>query len=164
MLARVCALLCVIALPICAVLWHRSHAHPEQRRFDLTLYKSAWLYLSKGMCAVHVLSMPMKTPSRSRFQATFNHQMIAKKGSLALTSQKRGEYRDTWLVFPMWLPTSLLAAAFTVSMLHGPYRVWSRRRRGCCIACGYSLYGNRGGRCPECGLHESASALPARAK
>lgn len=27
-----------------------------------------------------------------------------------------------------------------------------RRRRGCCVACGYSLLGALGGRCPECGV------------
>jgi len=26
-----------------------------------------------------------------------------------------------------------------------------RRKRGCCLACGYDLRGNGSGRCPECG-------------
>ena len=118
---------------------------------DLTLYKSVWLYLSKGVCAVHILSMPMKTPSRSRFQGSVNHAIIDKRGSFSLSTQKNGAYRDTWLTFPLWLPTLCMAVTFGVSMLYGPFRVYRRKRRGCCLHCGYSLFANRTGRCPECG-------------
>ena len=151
MITRILALFCAIALPISAGLWYRSHSQPSQRRFDLTLYKSVWLYLSDGVCAMNVLSMPNKTPSRSFFRSSFNHKAIATQGRFTLSTKVQGLNRLTWVVFPMWLPTGLLALTLTASMLRGPARVWVRKRRGCCTYCGYSLFGNRTGRCPECG-------------
>jgi len=39
----------------------------------------------------------------------------------------------------------------------GDMRAWSRRRRDCCEACGYSLVGLSPSRCPECGTPAHAA-------
>lgn len=40
-------------------------------------------------------------------------------------------------------------AAF--GLLLRAYLGWRRHRRGLCAVCGYNLFGNESGRCPECG-------------
>jgi hypothetical protein len=45
----------------------------------------------------------------------------------------------------------LFAAYPTIAFIRGPVRRWRRRRRGCCLNCGYDLTGNVSGVCPECG-------------
>ena len=56
---------------------------------------------------------------------------------------------------PRWFPfllCPLFAAYPTLAFVRGPVRRWRRRRRGCCIVCGYNLTGNVSGVCPECGV------------
>jgi hypothetical protein len=151
MIAKVIAIVSLIILPPCLVLWYRSHSSPEQRRWDMTLYKSLWLYMEDGICAVHVLNLPLKTPSRSRFLAEMNPAIIRNKGRLHFSSFKDGPYRHLWLIFPWWLPTTLLLLTLTSAILYGPLRARRRRLKGWCVECGYDLAGNRTGRCPECG-------------
>ena len=40
----------------------------------------------------------------------------------------------------------------TLAFIRGWYRRWRRSHRGLCLACGYDLTGNVGGRCSECGM------------
>jgi hypothetical protein len=52
---------------------------------------------------------------------------------------------------PLWLPLLLLLATPTAAVIRGPIRRCRRRRKGCCVRCGYDLTGNVTGVCPECG-------------
>jgi hypothetical protein len=56
-------------------------------------------------------------------------------------------------VWPGFLLNSLLYAAPWALVLVAPRAVrrWRRRRRGCCMRCGYDLRGLGGAACPECG-------------
>jgi hypothetical protein len=122
-----------------------------QHRFDLTLYKSLRVYLKDGVCGMRLLSLPTKTASRTEFHAPLNYDATPNKRSLMLSSTRKGLYRVTWVVFPLWLTTGLLTIASTAPVVRGPVRQWMRRWRGHCVECGYNLTGNRSGRCPECG-------------
>lgn len=133
------------------LLWYRSHESPEQHRYDVTLYKSLWVYLKDGTCGLRVLSMPTKTASRSEFRASLGYSAMPGQRSFLLSSIRRGPYRITWLVFPLWLSTSFLAFLVMCPVVRGPVRVWWRRWHGLCLECGYNLKFNRSGRCPECG-------------
>lgn len=56
-------------------------------------------------------------------------------------------------------PVYVLVTPFTVllGVLSIPWwRRLRRRRRGCCLACGYDLTGNVSGACPECGAAVAA--------
>jgi hypothetical protein len=55
------------------------------------------------------------------------------------------------MVIPLWMPLVLFAACPTITCIRGPVRRWRRRRKGCCLKCGYDLAGNVSGVCPECG-------------
>lgn len=44
----------------------------------------------------------------------------------------------------------------------GEIRAWSRRRRDCCEACGYSLVGLSPSRCPECGWGHAMAIAPSQ--
>ena len=145
------AILCLLALPVSISLWHKSYAHPVWHRYDVTLYKSLWIYLKDGVCQMHVLSMPTKVASRSEFHTPISYPDLPKNRTLALSSTRQGPYRSTWLVFPFWFPTAGLTFTFGLAAATGPVRKWHRQRTGCCTVCGYSLEGNRSGRCPECG-------------
>ena len=48
-------------------------------------------------------------------------------------------------------------SAYPLIAFHcGPLRQCRRRRRGCCVACGYDLTGNTSGICSECGTEVKA--------
>jgi len=151
MLTKLVAILALVSLPISAALWNRSHVAPRQYRFDVTMYKSLRVYLKDGTCGLRLLSLPTKTAGRSEFRATLDYNARQMREGLVLRSTKRGPYRVTWLVFPFWLTTLALAVGGTTPMAFGPLRQVWRQWRGCCLVCGYNLYGNRSGRCPECG-------------
>lgn len=56
-------------------------------------------------------------------------------------------------------PAFVLLAPFVLllGVLSMPWwRRLRRRRRGCCVACGYDLTGNVSGACPECGADVAA--------
>ena len=60
------------------------------------------------------------------------------------------------LVVPIWMLSLLLAVYPGVAFIRGPLRRYRRRRKGCCIKCGYNLTGNVSGFCPECGARIAA--------
>lgn len=151
MFAKIVAVIAFVTLPLDLSLWHQSHQEPTRYRWDVTLYKSMTVYLRDGVCAVHVLSMPTKTASKSEFRTPVSYNPVPNQASLLLTSTRKGPYVFTWVVFPFWIPTLLALLAVATPIAQGPIRRWSRRRRGCCLVCGYNLRGNRSGRCPECG-------------
>ncbi|MCI0630024.1 MAG: hypothetical protein L0Y44_05145 [Phycisphaerales bacterium] len=56
-------------------------------------------------------------------------------------------------IWPALIGNLALFSFFWFMLLWAPYearRFW-RRRRGCCVACGYSLAGGAHANCPECG-------------
>jgi len=153
MIAKTMGILALLVLPVSASLWLTSHTEPNFRRYDVTLYKSLWVYLKDGVCGLELLSMPSKVASRSTFLSPLKFNMAPNRESLHFSTQRRGMFRTTWLVFPLWVSTSLLTVAGTIPLLAGPVRRWRRKRNGWCLFCGYDLTGNRTGRCPECGSH-----------
>lgn len=166
MVSKIVTILSILALPLSCVLWYTSHTSPRYHRYDVTLYKSLWVYLNGGVCGLHLLSMPTKTASRTEFHALVQVPSIPKNRSLLLTSKKirtkRGHRRATWIVFPLWLSTTVLALGSTVPLAIAPVRQWRRRRNGWCLTCGYDLRGNRSGRCPECGTRLRRPVRPVR--
>ena len=60
-------------------------------------------------------------------------------------------HRQVVLRFPLWVPLCLFSGPPAIAFIRGPLRRWRRRRKGCCVRCGYDLTGNLSGRCPECG-------------
>ncbi len=151
MFAKIVAVASFVVLPLSIAMWHRSHQRPVQYRYDLTLYKSMWVYVRDGVCGLELLSMPTKTASRSEFRNPLRFDPTPKQASLWVSSTQQGPYRTTWIVFPFWLLTGLLMFCGAYPVIRGPVRQLWRRWRGHCIDCGYDLTGNRSGRCPECG-------------
>ena len=151
MFAKVLAVFALVTLPLSLSLWNKSHRDPEQYRYDITLYKSLRIYLKDGTCAMRLLNLPTRTASASKFRATLDYDATPGQRSLLFSSEKKGRYRITWLVFPFWLSTFSLAFVGAIPVVRGPVRQIWRRTRGLCEECGYNLCGNRSGRCPECG-------------
>ena len=151
MISKIVAVISLLALPVSALLWHASYRNPRYHRYDVTLYKSLWVYLKDGVCGLNLLNMPTKTASRSEFLAPLQISSTPNDKSLLISSKRSGQYRVTWVVFPFWLSTTALVFAGTVPLATPPVRRWRRKRNGWCLACGYDLRGNRSGRCPECG-------------
>lgn len=162
MIGKILAVAALVSLPLSVALWHRSYSRPVEYRYDVTLYKSMWVYLKDGVCGLRLLSMPTKTASRTEFRNPLQFDMTPTQSSFFLNSVRNGPYRTTWLVFPFWLLTALLTVLGTMPIYRGPIRRQWRRWRGCCITCGYNLTGNRSGRCPECGDHLSPAAVDRR--
>lgn len=84
-----------------------------------------------------------------------------------------GSWRHTTsLDLPLWLALALASPYPFFTFFKSVIAARSRRRRGAaglCVSCGYNLFGNVTGRCPECGTRvgegESESAAGAsRAK
>lgn len=151
MFVKIIAILALTITPLSAALWHSSHSHPAQHRFDVTLFKSLRIYLKDGICGMRLLSMPTKISSKTSFHTTLSYNPAPRKASLLINSSTDGIYRVTWFVFPLWVSTLLLTLIGTVPMVRGPVRQHWRRLKGLCLDCGYDLRGNRSGRCPECG-------------
>lgn len=62
--------------------------------------------------------------------------------------------RRRFLLIPAWCMLAVAAPLLVypaVVFVRGPYRRYCRRRKGCCLQCGYNLTGNVSGICPECG-------------
>lgn len=151
MISKVLAVVSLVMLPLSVSLWHKSHYNPEHYRYDVTLFKSLRVYLRDGVCGLRLLSMPKQTALRGEFRSTLAYNPLPKKRVLMLASSRTGPYRVTWLVFPFWLSTTALTLMGATPIVRGPLRRRWRRWRGACAECGYNLWGNRSGRCPECG-------------
>ena len=152
MISKIVALVSLLLFPLSVSLWYTSHRYPQHRRYDMTLYQSLRIRLQDGICGLQLLSMPTKTASRSEFVATSNLQPPQMARMFLFASHESGPNRITWLVFPCWMVTAGLLAAGVIPLIRGPLRQWHRKRKGCCVHCGYNLTHNRSGRCPECGM------------
>lgn len=151
MILKITAVIALIIMPLSAALWHSSHKHPAQYRFDLTVYKSLRVYLKDGVCGFRLLNLDTKTANVSSFHSTLSFDPTPQKASLLLRTGFEGPYRVTWFVFPFWLTTLGLLSVGFVPIIRGPVRQQWRRSKGLCMECGYNLRGNRSGRCSECG-------------
>jgi len=155
MVVKIIAVFALIALPMNISMWHRSHTSPTTYRWDLTVYKSATVYLRDGLLGIHVLSMSTKTAIDSEFETPLTYDPLASKPlgfmSMFLHSNAQGGMRNTWIIFPFWLPTLILSFFGILPIVRGPMRRMLRRTRGRCLECGYDLRGTRSKRCSECG-------------
>ena len=63
-------------------------------------------------------------------------------------------------LWPGFAINTLLYAAILWLLIRGPFvlRIRSRRRRGCCLKCGYDLRGDYETGCPECGWNRGEAA------
>ncbi len=153
MIGKILAIASLVILPISATAWYRSHAEPYWHRSDPTLYKSMWLRLENGIFDLELKSMPTKVASKSEFVVPVELGRRPPKEAFRLTTRTHGKgYRTTAVAFPLSLTTIVLALSGTIPFALGPTKRWRRKRRGCCVDCGYNLSGNRSGRCPECGM------------
>jgi len=66
---------------------------------------------------------------------------------------------ETSVEFPCWAPVLLFSTWPVVAFIRGPYRRATRRARGFCRKCGYSLTGLVEPRCPECGARMSPKQI-----
>jgi hypothetical protein len=89
---------------------------------------------------------------------TFYHKR--RLGFEIVVADSHVEYPNTgkvWAEFavridvPIWCPCALFAAYPAIAFIRGPVRRYRRRKRCCCLKCGYNLTGNVSGVCPECG-------------
>ena len=159
-LSKAVAIFALVMLPLAVTFWQRSHSTPRQFRYDVTLYKSLWVWMRDGHCTMHLLSMPTKTASRTEHQGTLSYDPRPQNRSLMLQANRTGPYHNLWIVFPLWILPVGLVILGVVPLAIDPLRVWLRRRAGRCTHCGYSLLGNRSGRCPECGSHSVPRRRP----
>lgn len=63
----------------------------------------------------------------------------------------RGQLRLAFITFPLWVPTTVFVSCLAIAVIPEPLKRWRRRKRNCCVQCGYNLTGNVSGICPECG-------------
>lgn len=159
MVSKVLAVTAFVVLPFSLSLWHKSHSRPERFRYDITVYKSLRVYLKDGICGIRLLSMPTKTGFKGEGRLPLDANPAQIQSSFMLNTARQGPYRITWFVFPFWLSTLALVSAVSIPIIRGPLRRRWRRWRGACEACGYNLWGNRSGRCPECGLRFRGSPV-----
>jgi len=85
----------------------------------------------------------------------FGHERWGRRNWIRSGHQSKPDAYEEYLVREVAVPFWFLLVAFapypTLAFIRGPFRCWRRRRKGCCIRCGYNLTGNVSGRCPECG-------------
>jgi len=107
---------------------------PDQRRFN---------FLGRGLGRrVYIQSTSKRGFGEFRFfRRVYSIPLGARNTTVSILSVR----------VPLWAGSVLFAAYPSVAFIRGPLRRWRRRRRGCCIACGYNLTGNVSGVCPECG-------------
>lgn len=151
MFLKIIAIAALVALPFSLSMWRKSHINPEWYRYDVTPYKSLDVSVKGGLVGFHVLSMPTRSNLKSEFRMPLTYNPIPAGRTLHLSSVRTGAYRNSWLIFPFWLSSSLLASLIALPIINGPVRRWHRMRMGRCLECAYSLRGLRSNRCPECG-------------
>jgi hypothetical protein len=150
MAIKVLAVVALVTLPLNISLWHRSHNQPVHYRWDVTLFKSLDVYLKDGVCGLHLLTMPTRTPSRTGFESKIGYNASPDGSSFHLSTVSQGKYRHAWVAFPFWLPVGFLTMCGVLPIVQGPVRRWWRSMKGRCIYCAYDLRGSHG-KCPECG-------------
>ena len=95
-IGKIVAVASLAILPFSAMLWYRSYTNPYWQRFDLTLYKSVWLYLESGVCDMEVLSMPTKSSFKSEFVVPVVKGRAATTSAFRLTSSRHGDGYRTY--------------------------------------------------------------------
>ena len=82
----------------------------------------------------------------------FNSLAYWRVGSLfVIPVDHRPFYKGTFVGLPLWCIAAALAMPVGLAALGARLRRYLRRRRGQCVDCGYDLYSNTTGVCPECG-------------
>lgn len=76
-------------------------------------------------------------------------QITGEGGAAAEYCNRSLEYIDARV--NLFLLSLILASYPSWYIVTGPLRRALRMRRGLCLGCGYNLFGNDSGRCPECG-------------
>ena len=151
MFFKIVAVASLVLLPFSLTTWRRSHVNPDWYRCDVSPYKSLDVTVKDGLVGFHLLSMPGMSNLTSEFRAPLDYDPMPPGRTLYVSSTAKGTYRNSWLIFPLWLSSSLLLTLMAIPIVRGPLRRWHRARRGCCLECGYDLRGLKSDRCPECG-------------
>lgn len=66
--------------------------------------------------------------------------------------QETSHLSATYIVFPLWAPIAFLGMWPLLIVGSAIVRRRQRKSRCECKTCGYLLYGNQSGQCPECGM------------
>ena len=144
MLRRSMAILSLVGVIICIVVWPASHYWSIYYRFDspsksISVHDGALGFLEykayKETSGWHV-----GWQGRGRLTSDFGWW----PGALVVVNPAA---RGFWL--PMWMPTALFSILFWRSFTP-LYRRRKRKKLGLCLKCGYDLQGSKE-RCPECG-------------
>lgn len=151
MFFKITAVVALLVLPFSISMWRKSYVNPEWFRYDISPYKSLDVSGTDGLVGFHVLSMPTMLNLKSEFRMPLNYDPMPPGKTLHLSSQKKGAYRNSWLIFPFWLSSSVLVSLIALPIVDGPIRRWHRTRKGRCLECAYLLQGLKSDRCPECG-------------
>ena len=151
MFFKIVAVASLVLLPFSLSMWRKSHVSPEWFRYDVSPYKSLDVSVKDGLVGFHLLNMPGKSNLKSKFRTPLSYDPLPSGRTLYVSSVSTGMYRNSWLIFPFWLSSSLLMTLMAIPIVRGPIRRWHRERNGRCIECGYDLRGLRSNRCPECG-------------
>jgi len=114
---------------------------------------------SKGL--VRALTNFQRRKSRLRFANQLTFQFVwRKQSSRSLGLPHRGAriaspnsytVRRTHIVFPIWAAFLVLSIGPILALIIGLLRHQHRLRRMECLLCGYNLFANTSGICPECG-------------
>lgn len=108
--------------------------------------KSGWLSVNR--LAPTAIEVPSFIPVCRTFLFAYTPRTVTGR-CFAYPSQNLG--------ISLWFLLALFAAPPLISIAFGPLHRWRRFRRGCCMSCGYNLYGTVSETCSECGV-----AVPAR--
>lgn len=107
----------------------------------------------KSNLGVFTLAVTHSDGQTTRYRVSFGRRWNAFPTSAYIHIAIAGLAPANVLWGPYCANVAIYALGLTVLRLVPPWlRRWVRRRRGCCLKCGYSLTGNASGICPECGV------------
>jgi len=176
-LARSVAILCVLLVVTCLMVWFRSWWVEDGKTFAYVNGNHYTVYSVAGAVRLSVIDANVWTPQRhstewwsrpaSASSATdylarswYRLGFIVDRGTFSPNSGKswvplRKPTAYGIYAVPHWFFTAIFSLPLTLPLAR---RAWRRRRarrraaEGLCTGCGYDLRGGHSGRCPECGL------------
>lgn len=104
-------------------------------------------------CYFEQLEVPAGFAWRRLPEVPIPRSLIGGTTNTQWTSGVLTSYSAQWSL----LPLATIAIAVPAYLAYRQMRIYRRLRQNCCPACGYSLVGATGAKCPECGGEVSAA-------
>ena len=123
--------------------------------FDFMISNNTWdpwfyIFVDYGSIVFETTLSEPASPSTTSNTVEYNNFAFS-YGCFTDTFDPDVTLYDLLISVELWVLSVLFGIYPIVAFYRGPLRRHLRRKKGCCLTCGYDARGNAGNMCPECG-------------